>query len=256
MSDYERYGDYDREPEEPDEGPPPHKAVVVTSKIVKILCIVLSVCICGILLFRICYQDYYPDFAKDLRYTDALRSYCEANGSPTYETQEIRVPYESSDKGWYHANNLILSREAGVLQISLRINERVQDRIRETYGLEEFAITDTAFRFVLENNGAYEIAHPDSAVGKPEDAPVTPPQTSLPTYIHVEKGSLYYYIKLCFDGVEFQDVSWMRLKIYVEGVTYQEDESDLDSICIYQNDETMSKFLPYKLSKREEYTHV
>ena len=46
----------------------------------------------------------------------------------------------------------------------------------------------------------------------------------------------------------------MRLKIYINGVTYKADESDLDAICIYENNERFSTREVYTLNKREEYT--
>ncbi len=248
MEDYERYGDYNRDPDEPDEGPPPHPAAKFMAKLVRILLIVAAFSICGVLLFRIFYAEYYPKSVKQLTYTDALTSYCQTNGIPPFQTQEIFVPYEDSTNGWFMADNLIFSEEAGVLQCTVRINKGSRDDIAAAFSLEEFTIGEGAFRFVLENNAAYELSYPDSGENKPDDARPTVPATYEATAVEYTEKPLYYYIKLCFDGVTFQDVSWFRIKLYVNGAAYKADESNLSAIVVYEADRQSE---PYRLSKEE-----
>ena len=254
MSDYERYGDYDRDETEEDMAPPHHPVVLWSLRVLRVLAIFLLVAICGTLLFRVFYAEYYPREMKDLYYTESLSQYVKDRGNPTYYTQEIAVPFEDSVSGYFYADRLIFSEEAGALQVTIRLNKSAIRDIGEAYQLEDFTFGDAAFRFVLEDNAAYETTHPESALGKPEDAPTPTPHTYTPTAILYDSKPLYHYIKLCFDGVTFESVSWMRLKIYINGVTYKADESDLDAICIYENNERFSTREVYTLNKREEYT--
>lgn len=253
MSDYERYGDYDRDETEEDVAPPHHPAVVWLLRIARVLAIFSLVAICGILLFRVIYAEYYPRKMQDLYYTDSLADYVSTHGDPAYYTQELAAPFEDTIHGYFYADQLIFSEEAGVLQITIRLNKSAIRDIAAAYNLEGFAFSADAFRFELEDNAAYAADHPESVLGQPEDAVQGTPHTYAPSEVLTESALLYHYVKLCFDDVVFEDVSWLRLKIYIDGVTYAADESDLDAICVYENNERFSVREPYILKKREEF---
>jgi hypothetical protein len=253
MSDYERYGDYDRDETEEDVAPPHHPIVVWLLRIARVLAIFSLFAICGILLFRVIYAEYYPKGMKDLYYTDYLADYVSENGSPAYFTQELAAPFEDSVHGYFYADQLVFSEEAGILQITVRLNKSAIRDIAAAYHLEGFAFGSKAFSFVLEDNAAYAQDHPESVLGQPDGTVQGTPHTYTPSEILTDSTFLYHYVKLCFDDVTFEDVSWMRLKIYIDGVTYAADESDLDAICVYENNERFSVREPYILKKREEY---
>ena len=253
MADYELYGDYNRGDDEPDEGPAPHPAIVWGARILRAACMTVLIAVCAIILVRVVAAEYYPSAMKDLAYTDPIASHLDAGGQINPVTQEISVPFESSDRGWFYADNLIVIPETGSLQCTVRINRRALETMRETYGLSELTLSDTTFRFVLENNAAYEARNPDSGWDKPEGSVTCTPAEYEASAVTGDSALFYHYFKVCFDGVDLTDVQWFRLKIYVEGVTYQSDESDLAAICIYENNDRYHTFEPYKLSKREEY---
>ncbi|MGM9608783.1 MAG: hypothetical protein ACI3XE_01005, partial [Eubacteriales bacterium] len=96
MSDYERYGEYNRGEDEEPEGPPPHRFFHLLGKSLSILCIAIIVVVFAVIGFRLIVAGYSPREMKQLTHTDALTAYAAAlGGDPYVETQEIRVPFAS-----------------------------------------------------------------------------------------------------------------------------------------------------------------
>ena len=233
MADYELYGDYNGAGDE-EQGPPPHRGVVWTARLIRFVVICILIGTCGLLLFRIFFSGYYPKEITRLHYTDALAAYAESVDGALYaETQKIRVPYEDAQTGYFTADNLILVREGGALQCTVRLNRQALKDIAEAEGIEPLTMSESTFRFVLEDNtgGTYESS-----------------------YIGLDQALMYHYVKLCFDGVNFAGIAWMRLSITVPGVTYGEEKEPF-YICVYENNDKMYTFSEYHLSKEEEYRH-
>ncbi len=252
MSDYERYGDYNEDPNE-ERGPARSRGWVIFVRLLRacVICIIFGVC--GILAFRMIASGYYPQETKRIHYTDALAAY--ATGREIYaETQGIRVPFcdemiISGDDGrltqsevrdgYYYADNLILVRDGGSLQLSIRINKNNIDDIAEKYGLSDFTFSETAFTFALYNNK--DVSENKTLVG----------EGLAPTYVSVDSALMYHYVKLCFDNVDFEDVNWMRLEITPNGADTEAEGYRQLGICVYENHEGEAQFKEYKLKKEE-----
>jgi len=229
MSDYERYGDYNEVDEVPGKKNP-----VVT--VIKILIGLLCLSVAGVLIFRIVLFNYYPDSMEKLEYTDSLNSYLEENGSAITETQKLRFPYDDEDEGNFFADNLILVREAGQLQISIRYNVSLMNSIKEKYGVELDPDADI-FEFTLAK----------TQTGYVEDEKDTQvPTESIGKLANVERDSklMYRYYKLCFDNIDFgtddgeETVSWIRLEVRIRGVEMKEPYM----ILVYENHESFAVF--------------
>ncbi len=228
MSDYELYGDYN----EVDE--PPKKSGV--GFIIKIVAITLCFAVVGFLVFRLIAFNFYPKDIKNIYYTENLASfYKETDGDIGAKTQKLRAPYDDAKLGNFFAANLIVIEGCGELQLSLRYNTSLYNKLGA-----EFSVDDMSFS--LRRSGGDESAS-GAAAGLPLDADVT--------VCGEDKFFIYRYIKLAFDGVDFGDesdpVEWIRLDITIDGI-----ERDTPfMICIYENNAAHSDFSDYELSGKE-----
>ena len=246
MTDYELYGEYNQGEEADNGAPPPHPVWAVFARAVQIVCIILLVGTLALLGFRIVLSWYYPKGVSDLYYTEALADYAEAGGDMSALTQEIRVPFEgeiiNSDgstlmnndqrNGYYCADNLIVVKGAGAVQFTIRINRSNVEEIGREYGLERFEMKDGAFAFVLEDD-----------LGN----------TYTPSKVFYETHALYHYIKVCYDGVALDGVSWMRAEIAPAEADREADSYLRLAVVVYENHEYFHTFTEYKLSKRERW---
>jgi hypothetical protein len=246
MSDYELYGDYNKGEDEDFDAPPPYLVWRILGHLFRALlvCILLGACV--ILGFRIILSHYYPKQIKRLYYTEALSAYAAAGGDMSALTQDIRVPFEAEiletdgeelqvqtqQKGYYYADNLIVLRGAGALQCSIRLNRHSIEEIAEEYALTDFSMGEDAFSFTLVDN-----------LGR----------RYTPSAILVESKLLYHYVKLCFDGVDFDGAEWMRVEVTPRGADVTSPTYRQIAVCIYENHESYSKFSKYTLKKSERY---
>ena len=243
MADYELYGEYNQGDEE-DYGPAPHPFWTLLKRLFSILGICILVGVCLMLAYRLILASYYPDSIKHLYYTDALREYAQAGKDMTAKTQDIRVHFEAEvietdednlqvqtqQNGFYYGDNLIVVEGAGAVQCSVRLNKSAFSDIATTYGLDPLAFAEDTFTFVLEDNLGNRYT---------------------PTHIGLDKAMLYRYYKLCYDGISFEGVTWMRVVITPTGVDTASEDYTPIAICIYENHEGYNRFDPYKLSRKE-----
>ena len=248
MSDYERYGEYNRGEDEEPEGPPRSRFSRVLSRTLKILIAVVLIAVCLMMAFRMVTSAYYPREMKRLYHTEALIAYAAAlSEQPTVETQEIRVPFECeiltadslenatagrSQNGYFYADNLLLVRDAGSLQCSLRLNKQAVADIALDYDVPDLTMSETAFVFALRDD-----------LGR----------TYQPGAILTDSALFYHYMKLCFDGVDFTDVSWLRLEIAVTGADMDAEGHPTLAICVYENHEEYADFGSYRLRGDEKF---
>ena len=231
MEDMERYGDYN----EVDEAPGGNKNPVI--KLLKLL--VLSVCalVVGVLAFRVIMFNYYPKSVKDIYFTDKLAAYYDAVGDEFYpETQSLRAPYDDPDVASFMCDNLIVIKDAGNLQISVRYNSSLFDTIEKKYGVELDPDSDNLFSFTLEQV-------PGGEEGNPYEIGTL-------AYSHSEDKLMYTYYKLVFEDIateEFGDGAWIRLKITLNGV----EKANPYYILIYENSDDYNAFKEYKIKGRE-----
>lgn len=248
LSDYERYGDYDRGEDEEPLGPPPSRFGVVIKKILKTLLILLLAAACLTMVFRMIVSGYYPAEMKRLYHTEALSAYAAAAGDqPTVVTQKIRVPFESeilesdeiekaknakSQNGYFCAANLRVVRETGSVQFSLRMNRQALKDIAAAYGVTEITSPRDAFTFTLTD---------------------TEGRRYEPTVILTDEALFYHYLKLCFDGVTLDDVAWLRVEIGVVGADMTAEEHPTLAVCVYENHGEYASFDTYRLSRKEQF---
>ena len=236
MDDMERYGDYN----ELDEAPGGNKNIVAI--VIKVLIGLVCAFVIGIILFRLFLFNYYPKSMKSIYFTDSLAEYYEAcDGDIGAETQELRFPYDDADDGNFFCDNLILVREAGQLQLSLRFNQSFLEKMKETLGHEINPDTDLVFSLAKTLSG-YD--------GDEDDVPTESVGTLA--YSGRETLLMYTYYKLAFDEVDFgldtdEPVSWIRLEVRIKG---HENRAPF-CILVYENHSGNSSFSDYNLSSAE-----
>ena len=241
MSDYERYGDYN----EVDEAPSQNK----TLKIIKLVAIFLCFFVAAALLFRVFTFNYYPKSMKTLYFNDTLTAYYNVTeGDIGAESQTWRnYGYDDPDEGNFFCSNLVVIREAGQLQVTVRYNTALMDKLAVRHGIDAPSPDDTAiYSFSLAGlRASDEIAEDSEDAAKPIDSTATVART--------DSFLMYRYMRLVFDGIDFgsesdgDNLEWLRLEIKVSGTK----ESEPYKILIYQNNEGYSKFEEYKLKGGE-----
>ena len=117
MSDYERYGDYDRADE--DETRPRTRAGLI----LKILIAALLVSVIAFLAFRLILFRHYPRSVSDVVFTPPLADYYAAtDGDIAAVTQKLRYPYSDAKNGYFFCSELIAVPGAKNVQFALRYN--------------------------------------------------------------------------------------------------------------------------------------
>ena len=231
MEDIERYGDYN----EIDEAPGGSKNPVAF--FLKMLVIALCLFVVGILAFRLILFNHYPKQIKNIYFNDELTELYQTNGGELGAlTQSLRAPYDDPDFASFFADNLIIIKDAGQLQLSVRYNSSIFDTIEENYGVRLDEGAENLFTFELER------------VPFEEDGEAT--KNGELVYSTSDSLMMYTYYKLVFDGVEYlgeDEPDWMRLKITLNGVANAKPYY----ILVYENTEQYSAFGEYKLSESE-----
>ena len=230
MEDIERYGDYN----EVDEAPGGNKNPIAA--VLKALVIILCHLVVGVLAFRLILFNYYPREIKSIHFNEKLTElYNSTDGNINAMTQTLRAPYDDPDFASFFADNLIIIKDAGQLQLSVRYNKSIFDAIEEKYGTRLEDGKDL-FTFELErvpfddSNTAYKAGDLD--------------------YIKCEGLAMYTYCKLVFDGVEFLpegEYDWIRLKITLNSVP----EAKPYYILVYEQTDEYSALGEYELSRKE-----
>ena len=235
MEDMERYGDYN-EIDEPPRGKNPLGLVL------KILIGVVCLGVVGVLIFRIFLSSYYPASVKDIRFNGALTEYYNANdGDIEILTQVIRYNMDDGDEGNFFADNLILIRELGQVQLSLRYNVSVFNNLKEKHKIDLDPTATDNFTFRLVRN-PYREGEDPFEIGRM-------------TLNEQDSYMMYRYHKLVFDEVDFElwsgdenepdnEIDWIRVEIIIPS----HSEEPFGAIPIY---ESYIELTPYELSKDE-----
>ena len=231
MEDIERYGDYN----EVDEAPGGNKNPVAF--LLKGLIIALCLLVIGVIAFRLVLFNYYPTEIKSIYFNDELTElYKSTDGEINALTQALRAPYDDPDFASFFADNLIIIKDAGQLQLSVRYNSSVFDSIEQKYGVRLDESSEDLFTFTLER--------------VPFDATEAAYTVGELDYSYSDSVMMYTYYKLVFDGVEYlaeDESDWIRLKITINGIP----EAQPYYILVYENTETYSHFGEYELSGKE-----
>ena len=232
MEDFERYGDYDNI--EDDE---PRKRSII-SLILKLLILLVVVSVVAVLGFRLVLFNNYPDSAKNIYFNDKLTAYYyETDGKIGAQTQSLRAKYDDAEEGNFFCDNLIVIKGINQLQVSLRYNVSLMDKIKEEHGIDASADDQDLFTFKL------------SVLPLVEGA--SPRETGELSEAIFDSRLMYRYYKLVFDGVDFEiedaDELWIRLEIYFKG----NDSIEPYCVLVYEDTEEYSKLEDYKLSSEE-----
>lgn len=210
----------------------------------KMMVLCLTICLClvfGAVAFRIYIADHYPKDTVRMVFTDSLTEYYyAADGNIIAETQNIRFPYDSADEGNFFASGLIVVKEAGNLQVTMRYNESSLPKVAAFYKLSETpAPQDGLFRYIL--TASYNTT-----------AETADFRTYEPSYLSEDSAYMYRYGKLVFDDVDFEGASWMRIDIY-----FGEEEKPFGRICVYESQTSDGENIvsvplsPYKIDKED-----
>lgn len=186
MADYERYGDYN----EIDGDPAGRKRPIL--RLLKILVSIALFLFTGFLIFRLIVAEYYPRELRTFRMTPALTEYAETHDLNP-EKLKIRVPYDDNVRASFIADNLVIEREAGAVQFTLRLSRDTMMRLGETLGEDLGKKPDETFFIVTLYDDLGNRYEKTEQIGR----------TVL----------WYRAVKYCFDGVEFAGVSWIRADV-------------------------------------------
>lgn len=228
MDDMERYGDYNEIDEPPSKNP--------VLMLLKIIITLVCVAVVGVIAFRIFLFNSYPDSMKNIYFNDTLTEfYNEKNGEIGATTQTLRVPYDDPDNASFFCDNLIVIKEAGQLQLSVRYNVSAIENFEKKYGVEGLSVDDDAllsFRLVDNYGRVYNDA----------------------TVVAKESKMMYRYCKVVFDGIVFEgssdglDPEWIRIEFFIKDLGGGEPFS---MVPVYENNDVYDVFTEYKLSNEE-----
>ena len=235
MEDMERYGDYDDIDE-----PAGNKSVL--GIILKILIGVVCLGVVGVLIFRIVLASYYPASVKGIYFNDCLTDYYHENGGDIeILTQTIRYNMDNGDEGNFFADNLILVRELGQVQLTIRYNTSVFANLETKYKIKLDPEAQDNFTFRLVRN--------------PYNEGEQPFEVGRLTLNELSSYMMYRYHKLVFDEVDFElwsgdeneadrEIDWIRVEILIPSNSAE----PFGAIPIY---ESYIQLNPYDLSPDE-----
>ena len=218
MDDMERYGDYN-EIDEPPRGKNP------VALILKLLIGLVCLAVVGLLIFRMVLAAYYPQSMKRAYFNDNLTDYYYANdGNVEILTQTVRYNTDNGDEGNFFADNVILVRELGQLQVSIRYNVSLYENLSVKYGIDLDPEAENNFTFRLVRN--------------PYDEQSLPFEVGSLSYESTDSKLMYRYHKLVFDGIDFElgegdrEISWIRIEIVIPS---DDEDKAFGAIPIYES---------------------
>ena len=235
MSDFERYGDYnDTDDGEEAKSPSP------IGKILKIGFSVLLLSVCLILAGRLLISGYYPRSMRKLYMTDQLKAYAASN---KLRIEEIEIDddfrFDSPDFASFCADNLLVERGAGVMQLSVRMTDGTFEELARRLSLRSSKYSGAsgdyfAFSLVDSLGNRYR-----------------------PEYVRDCSYLWYHAAKLCFSGIDFAALdaqvyegegtvggdaytvhldSWVRLEVhYTAGGEPDYSEKPYAEMLVYMN---------------------
>ena len=231
MDDMERYGDYNEVDTSPRKSP--------MLKVIKFIALFICFGVVLLILLRLVLFNYIPSSVTKLYFTDELTAHYNATGGNIGAlTQNLRAPYDDEKNGNFFCDNLIVIPEIGELQITLRYNVSLLERLEEEYKLSELdPDSDGLFSFRLWRSG--------------ESTDEATQVVGTLSASHFESFLIYRYYKLVFDGIDFgegeDEIKWLRLEIFLNGAEMEKPFM----IAVYENNEVYSTFKEYKPSAGE-----
>lgn len=220
MSDYELYGDYN----EVDE--PPKKSGVGFA--IKTVAIILCFTVVAFIGFRLFTFNYYPEDVTRLYYNDILTDYYKQTDGDIGAKTQKNTAYNDAKEGDFFASNWIIITGVKQLQVTIRYNNALPDKLGVDFD-------ESDIHFTVRSSGGDESAT-GAAAGVDADVDIS--------VCRWDSFMMYRYAKIVIDGVDFEDVDWLRLDISIDGV--KRDEPFM--LTLYNATAPLSD---YKLSAEE-----
>ena len=231
MDDMERYGDYN----EIDESPEKNKVLLA----IKIIALVLIFSVVGLIALRLIMFNYYPKSMKTLYFNETLTAYYyDTDGELGAKTQKLKAPYDDEKEGNFLCDHLIFVPQIGQLQITLRYNNNLLNKLSEELGLTDEEVQDENLLSFRLNNMDFSETGSSQIIEKPSD-------------VIVEKVGMYTYFKIVFDGVDFNRSNaggWAVLEIFVKG---QKTKDPYAKVMVLDYGEDYYSIKDYSLSGGE-----
>lgn len=221
----------------------PQKSRFPLGKILKYIFFAFLVCFVIALSIRLYTSSYYPSDMKKIYFNDTLTEHYFSTDNFEAYTQELGYHYDDPDyeDNYFFADHLIYIPEAKQLQVTLRYNDSALPKLATKYGLEQipeaspdlFLFTLSTLCEEIDENGEKK------TVTRRYDC----------SYLYTDEKFMYNYIKLVFDGVEFdEETAWLRVDTYFAGHETPDEDEPLAKNLVWQQIRPSKK---YKLAKSE-----
>ena len=237
----ERYGDYN----EIDESPVKRKSPILF--MIKFTAIFITLVVVGIIALRVILFNYYPSDLTRIYVDDKLISAFNANGGKLDAVkQDLRFGYDDPDLGNFMCEEVLVVRDIGRVQVTVRLNTSAYANIAEKYKVEASQITDeTKLSFKLFRNNVKNSTNNTASDRDGEYTFYYGDVVGEVERVDTDSLLMYRYFRVVIDGVDFNGVNdddvaeWLSLAIYVDGYG---DGTPYSRLLIYENNETYSSF--------------
>ena len=231
--------DYDYNDQE-EYGYPYKKSKFSLGKILKYIFYAFITLFCVALAFRMYTHSYYPSDMKKLYFNDVLTDHYYSTDSFKAYTQELGYHYDDPDykDNYFFAEHLIYIPEAKQLQVVLRYNNSALEKIATKYELDAVPEADPEL-FIFTLSTLYTEEGSEEELTRRYNC----------SYYYTDQKYMYNYVKLIFDGVEFDDnTKWYRVDTYFASHDIPGESKPLAINLVWQSNRPSSE---YKLSKSE-----
>ena len=213
------------------------RAVRITGKIVKYLCIAIIFAVIIFLLWRAFFSDVAPDSMNDLVMNDALAEAYEKEGKLTLNYREYdNATRADKNYGYFFITKVDIIPEANQVQIVLRYNNSTIDALTKDYNLAETP-DRKADLFDLTLVAVTDLTPDDQNdnAAKDFDPEVMKKTRYYPTesYTVSDQKNMYNYRKFVFEDVPIDEITLaVYADIYYNGDINYEEEA-YGTICIW-----------------------
>lgn len=195
--------------------------------IVKYFFILILVSVFALIFTRIYIFGYYPKAMKSFLWNDAVASALDTDTKGEIFTYNPPTAYDHPESSNFFCDHIMIVPKAGQLQITVRANKSLMPKLQSLFTWESVPdYFDAGFHFVLvdDNDNHYPLTF------KKQDA-----------------AYMYYYERLVFDHLPFDEMEYLFLDIYLGE---NPDYSEKPFTTLYVYDKRVPK-KEYKLSAAE-----
>ncbi|NLK39011.1 MAG: hypothetical protein GX303_02015 [Clostridiales bacterium] len=189
--------------------------------------IILLIAIFALIFTRIYIFSYYPKLMKSFIWNNAVESALGNETTGEVFTYKPPTAYDNAKSSNFFCDYIMIVPKAGQLQITVRANKSLMPKFAEVFELDSIPeYHDITFDFSLVDNDGN---HYPLSFKKQDSA------------------YMYYYERLVFDEIPFDDIDSLYLEIYTGE---NPDYSDNPFTSLYVYDKQVPR-KDYKLSKSE-----